>query len=131
MKGIKIGLLTFCSLAVLTGCGNKNLSCTMESSTSGMNTTNNVEINFKNDKVEKMKVVMDIEVHDEYKDQKQTLIDSLKQADKTMEVKETKKGIQVTADENSSYFSKLNLNDNKAKYSDVKKALEDGGFTCK
>lgn len=126
-------LLSFVAVGILTGCGSsgKTLKCTLDNQVSGMDSKTTVEAKFKSDKLDSMTVDVDITVPDEYKDQKKTLMDALSQTGEGIKVTETKEGIKITADSNSEYYKNLNLGDDKAKYSDAKKALESQGYKCK
>ena len=131
MKKIKMVILPIIAVLVLSGCGSKNLTCTMSTTTSGMKTDSTVEIGLKSNKVETMKVTIDVEIPDEYKDQKQTIIETFENMGTGMKAKETDKGIRVTADENSSFFDAYNIKDGKVKYDDIKEAFEAQNYTCK
>lgn len=130
-KGKLLLALPIVALA-LTGCGgSKTLTCTNSTTTSGMETKSTVEIKFNKNTVDAMNVTMDMKVPDEYKDQKQTLIDTLKTSMKGMDVSETKDGIRIKADSNSEYFDSFNIDKKNAKYDDAKKAFEAQGYKCK
>lgn len=132
MKKLKMVILPLVAVLMLSGCGgNESITCTMSTTTSGMNTDQKVEISLKNNKVDTMKVTIDIEVPDEYKDQKQAMMDAMNELGSGMEVKETEKGIRVTADQDSSYFDSYNIKDGKVKYDDIKEAFEAQNYTCK
>lgn len=132
---MKKGILVISSLVALvglTGCG-KKLTCTMENSQLGLEMKQKVEVKFKGDTVDTMKIAMDIVVPDKYKDQKQELIDSFKEEDENMKVTETKDGIRIEADSSSdsSLFDEFDVEGKEASYDDVKKAFEAQGYTCK
>lgn len=128
-KGVLV-LSSLVALVGLTGCG-KKLTCTMENSQSGLEMKQNVEIKFKDDSVDTMKVTMDITIPDEYKDEKQELIDMFKEEDENIKVTETNDGIRVEADENSDLFADMDIKDKEVSYDDAKKAFENQGYTCK
>lgn len=128
-KGILV-LSSLVALVGLTGCG-KKLTCTMDNSQSGLEASSKVEVKFKGDNVDSMKVSMDITVPEEYKDEKQGLIDMFKESYEDVKVTETKNGIRIEADENNSAFAGLDIKDKTVSYDDVKKAFEGQGYTCK
>lgn len=133
MKKLKMVILPLVAVLMLSGCGggNESVTCTMSTTTSGMNTDQKVEIKLKDNKVDTMKVTIDIEVPDEYKDQKQAMMDAMKELGSGMEVEETDKGIKVTADQDSSYFDAYNIKDGKVKIDDIKEAFEAQNYKCK
>ncbi len=133
---MKKGLLVLSSLAalvVMTGCGGKKLTCTMDNNSLGLETKSTVEVKFKKDVVDSMKVAMDITIPDEYKDQKDELIEEFKKSEENVKVTETKNGIKVEADSssNSDFFDDLDFDDKEVSYDDAKKAFEAQGYTCK
>lgn len=130
---MKKGILVISSLVALvglTGCG-KKLTCTMENNSLGLEMKQKVEVKFKGDTVDTMKVSMDITVPDEYKDRKQELIDMFKEEDDSIKVTETKNGIRIEADNDSDIFAEMDINGKEASYDDVKKAFEAQKYTCK
>lgn len=128
-KGILV-LSSLVALVGLTGCG-KKLTCTMENNSLGLEMKQKVEVKFKGDTVDTMKVSMDITVPDEYKDKKQELIDMFKEEDDSIKVTETKNGIRIEADNDSDIFAEMDINGKEASYDDVKKAFEANKYTCK
>lgn len=133
MKKIKFVILPLVALLVLSGCGSKKtLTCTNEMTMSGMETKVTAEIEFNKDKIEAMKVVMDMDLPEEYKDQKQTLIDTFEQSGTGMKAEETKNGIRITADQDSKYVADtFGIKGTEANYDDVKDAFESQNYTCK
>lgn len=131
MKKSKMAILSILAVVLLTGCGGKDsITCTMSSTQSGMTTKQKIEVKLENDKVDTMKVTMDIAIPDEYKDQKQTMIDTFKQMGTGMDVKETEEGIRVTADESSSFFDSYNIKEGKVSYDEIKEAFESQNYEC-
>lgn len=127
---MKKGKLLAASLLVLltmTGCGGKKLTCTNEIKESGIEMNQIIDVNFKGDKVDSMKVTVDVTLPDSLKDQKQTMIDSMKEEVKDAKVTETKNGFKVTGSTDAKDLG----TDNEAKYDDVKKTLEATGYKCK
>lgn len=127
---MKKGKLLAASLLVLltmTGCGGKKLTCTNEVKQSGVEMNQKISVNFKGDKVDSMKIAIDVTLPDSLKDQKQTMIDSVKSEVKDAKVKETKNGFTVEGGADAKDLG----TDNDAKYDDVKKTLETAGYKCK
>ncbi len=129
---MKKGKLLAASLLVLltmTGCGGKKLTCTSETNSLGMEMKSTVDVNFKGDKVNAMKIVVDVTLPDSMKEQKKTIMESFEKENtvKDAKVKETKNGFKVEG----SADAKTLGTDNEAKYDDVKKALEASGYKCK
>ena len=131
MKKTKLVVPALITLVTLTGCGGKKLTCTMSEKTLGIQNNMSVVVTFKNNKVDKMKATVDMILPDEYKDQKQTLIDTLKDSNKNIEVIETKDGIRTTISGNSDMAGELDLGDEIVTYDDVKKEFEEQGYNCK
>ncbi|MCI8446622.1 MAG: hypothetical protein HFH31_03905 [Bacilli bacterium] len=130
MKRSKLLLVSLFAVLALTGCGKKNLTCTMDSNISGMESKTTVSIKFNGNKVDSMKSAVDVTLPDSMKDQKQTLIDSYKNSEAAsddVKVSETNDGFRVEASANA---KDLGIEDS-AKYDDVKKVLESAGYTCK
>ena len=90
-------------LLTMTGCGSKGLTCTSESNSLGMEMKNTIKVNFKGDKVDSMKVTVDVTLPDSLKDQKQTMIDSFKENGdvENAKVTETKNGFKVEGSANA------------------------------
>ena len=131
MKKGKLVVLALVTLVTLTGCGGKKLACTMSEKTLGIQNNMSVEVTFKDNKVDKMKAIVDMVLPDEYKEQKQTLIDNIKDSNENMEVIETKDGIRTTISGGSDMIGELNLDDDITTYEDFKKHFEAQGYTCK
>ena len=129
MKGKLVALVALVSVFVMTGCGGKNLTCTTSNDIAGIEMNSTVKISFKGDKMNDMKVIIDVKVPDEYKDQKQDLVDELKELDENIKVTETKDGVkaEMTADED--YFKQLNIDSETVTYDDLKKAFEAQKYT--
>ena len=131
MKKVKLLLLSLVLVTVLTGCGsNKELSCSMTDTTSGLEVKSSVNIKLKNSKVDDMSVVVDAKIPEELAEQKQTIIDTLKGTDNSFEVSETEDGVRLTAGKDSKYFSNFNLEKEKVSYDELKETFEAAGFKC-
>ena len=131
MKKGKLVVLALVTLVTLTGCGGKKLACTMSEKTLGIQNNMSVEVTFKDNKVDKMKAIVDMVLPNEYKEQKQTLIDNIKDSNENIEVIETKDGIRTTISGSSDMAGELDLNEDIVTYDDVKKEFEAQGYTCK
>ncbi len=131
MKGKLVTLVAVVAVFAMTGCGGKKLACTNSNNIAGIEMNSKVEISFKGDKMNTMKVIMDVKVPDEYKDQKQDLIDELKELDADMKVTETKDGVraEMTADED--YFKELDIDSTTVSYDELKELFTKQGYTCK
>lgn len=131
MKGKLVALVAIVSVFVMTGCGGKKLTCTSSNNLAGIEMNSTVEVSFKGDKMNDMKVIIDVKVPDEYKDQKQDLIDELKELDEDIKVSETKDGVraEMTADED--YFKELNIDSTTVTYDELKEAFTKQNYTCK
>lgn len=134
MRKLKYVILPIVAVLVLSGCGNENktLTCTMDTQMSGMETKATVDIKFNDDKIDTMKVTMDMDLPEEYKDQKQTLIDTFEKSGSGMKAEETEKGIRITADQDSKYVADtFGIKGKEADYDEVKEAFESQNYTCK
>lgn len=130
MRKGKLVLLSLLSVLVLTGCGKKELVCTMNTSQSGVNMDSTVTVKFDGDTVEDMNLVMDMEIPESLQSSKDVLKSTYEALD--FKVEDSDKGFKLTADAESKYFKdNLKLGESKLKYDDAKKQLEDSGFTCK
>lgn len=129
MKKGKWILASLLVLFTLTGCGQKGLTCTTETSSTGMEMKSTVTAKFKGDKLNSMKVSVDVTLPDSLKEQKKTMMESFKNDStvKNAKIEETKNGFKL---EGSANAKDLGTDDN-AKYDDVKKALENSGYKCK
>ena len=149
MKKILLGL-GLCSTLVLTGCGGKTLTCTLDQSQSGIDMKSKMIINFddKDEAVKKVDVEMNITVDDETKKvMEQTGMsmeafsktmssnfDELKEEGYTDDSKVSNNTIKFKANINSDKLSdeqKQALNLNGDSMDSIKKGLEESGFTCK
>ena len=129
MKKGKWILASLLVLFTLTGCGQKELTCTTEESTMGVEMKNTITAKFKGDKLNHMKVSVDVTLPDSLKEQKKKMMESFKNDSSVKEakIKETKNGFKVEGSANAKDLG----TDEKAKYDDVKKALEKSGYKCK
>ncbi|MCI8544837.1 MAG: hypothetical protein HFH09_01240 [Bacilli bacterium] len=116
-------------LLTMTGCGSKSLTCTSETNSLGMEMKSTISSEFKGDKLNSMKVTVDVKLPESMMSQKKTIMESFEKENtvKEAKVKETKDGFKV---EGSADAKSLGT-DNNAKYDDVKKTLESAGYKCK
>ncbi len=116
-------------LLTMTGCGSKSLTCTSETNSLGMEMKSTITSKFKGDKLNSMKVTVDVKLPESMMSQKKTIMESFEKENtvKEAKVKETKDGFKV---EGSADAKSLGT-DNNAKYDDVKKTLESAGYKCK
>lgn len=129
MRRGKLVLLSLVTLLVLTGCGKKELTCTMSQTQNDVKMDSTVVVKFDGKTVEDMNMTMDVEVPESLQSQKELLKSSFEA--QTFKVEETDKGFKLTADSESKFFKDLKLGESKASYDDTKDALEAQGFTCK
>lgn len=129
MKSGKLVLLSLVTILVLTGCGKKELTCTMSQTQNGVKMDSEVVIEFDGKTVEDMNMTMDVEIPESLQEQKELLKSSFEA--QTFKVEESEKGFKLTADAESKFFKDLKLGESKASYDDTKEALEVQGFTCK
>lgn len=129
MKRGKLVLLSLITVLVLTGCGKKELTCTMSTEESGAKIDSTVVVKFGGKTVEDMNMTMDVEIPESLQAQKEVLRAFYEKADFKVEDSET--GLKLTADADSKYFEQLKLGESKASYDDTKEQLEKSGFTCK
>ena len=150
MKKIKYLVITLLALLVVTGCGSsKKLTCTKEESSSGIDMKQTITVNFNKDKVSKVKLSLNSKATDENIKSNWNLFSEAlgKQFSSS-----SKEGIKITTKDDSknyTYLIELEIDVNKAKkedledydmedildsnesYSDLKKELEEQGYSCK
>ncbi len=134
MKKGRLLLLSLVLITVMTGCGKKELSCVMTQVEEGVETKNNINVTLKNDKIDSMKVTGDITILEEYNEQKEELINTLRGTYNSLgyEVNDTDNGLKVSMDADIDYLRSLVLFDlgEKVSYDEVKEALESIGYIC-
>lgn len=142
MKKTKF-LAIFLFMTILTGCGDKTLSCTKKEDMSAGKATEKQVITFSNDKINLYDAEMTIKLNDNYKDYADLLLKSLEEPfsefkdKKGIEYKTSKKNniISVTL---SGKYSQMDEDTKKSlgiaenySFDEAKKSLEDDGYTCK
>lgn len=143
-----IAVLLCCTL-LFTGCGKKTLKCSKDYSSSyggSMKMTQDVEVEFKNDKIGKLVMSMNFELPESSASYASTYIDSLKNQYETSYGKYD--GVTVSVDKTSDLkftvsikiadYQKLSSEDKTAMgfvgsetYSANKSSFEKEGYTCK
>ena len=140
MVGVPILALLFTS-----GCGNtKELSCTMSDNANGMEMSQDVKVTFKKDTAKKLDMSMKITLDDELKDYASEMEKEMKSEYASME---DAKGVTIKTSTKDNVVSlnvvaDLDKMDDEAKeeldlagktetYDELKKSLEDQGYTCK
>lgn len=107
----------------------KSLTCIVDSNFHGLDSKITLQISVKKDKLTNINMIIDSVLPEEYKSQKQALINQLG-ADGRMQVTSTEQGIRLSTGMNNEYFETLGLNTDSS-YSELKEALEFQGYTCK
>ena len=126
-----------CSALLLTGCGGKKLTCTMEEEADGMGTTK-MEMVFHFDKegkkVESLDMEMAIEYDKDIKDETKEFYEGF--FEETCEDEEAPKDCKVTAKDDSISLKASGTPeeldyDAEGDYDEIKEEMEDDGYTCK
>ena len=140
MKKVLMSLLAISVAFILTGCGNDTLTCTMSESEDGMQTSQELKVNFSKDEVSKVNLKMDFTVGDEYSDymsfyknllesQFEDVTDNGGKVDVTQEGNTLKLDLSIDMNDLSEE-QKTNLDLSGTKES-VRSQLEEEGYTCK
>lgn len=137
--------LTVVVLGVVTGCGStKTLTCVQEENEDGLKMKQTIEAVFKKDSVTKMTMTNEMEVPEEYKSYLSVFESSLKEE---LSEYENKSGVTVDMKTKDSVLSavitadltkmdeetkeELEIAGNNKKYDEIKKSMEEEGYTCK
>lgn len=137
--------LTVVMLGAITGCGDsKTLKCVKTETDDGLKMKQTIEAVFKKDSVTKMTMTNDIEVSDEYAAFLDVFKSSLKEEFSEFENKtgvtvdmKTKGNVLsavITADltkMDEKTKEDLDMVDNEQNYDDIKKSMQEEGYTCK
>lgn len=143
-KNLYLGCLVL-GLLFFTGCGSKSLSCTRENNYSDeMIMNQDLSVSFKNDKVSKLSMDMDVKLGESYASFKDSLIESVESEFSGFS---DQSGISYKTSKNDDGFNfKVKINFNKLSddakknldivnyensYDGVKAELEDAGYSCK
>ena len=131
LKILAVVAFLLVALFVLTGCGDK-LVATKVTEESGMKVQEKIEVSFKNDKVDKVKMTMTFDNKETAEAMKSlfTLGLSMSEEDIKMDVKQSGKSLIVTFDAKAyaEYAGESDVNMTKA---EMKKALEEEGYKVK
>lgn len=145
MKGLKI-LIVLIGLFCLTGCGNKNLTCTLVDDSNGVKTTQTVKMSYKDDALTKTKMSIEvIAIDDEVKDtwnliMGESVIDDINEDGLkiTTENDNKKYRFNTTVDIDYTKASAELLEeygfepyDSKITYDEMKRLATEDGYTCK
>lgn len=132
MKKLLVLMTTLLTVTILTGCGEKNLSCTKSDTESGMEMKTTVEVSYNDDdSVEKVTMITDIIVPEEYASRKSELVDLFDNGEEGTTAVETKDGVRVTITGDESLMNDIKDNDEDVSYDALKKAFTDEGYSCK
>lgn len=132
MKKIFVLITTLFAVTMLTGCGEKKLVCTKSDSESGMEMKSTVEVSYNDDdSVEKVTMITDIKVPEEYASRKSELVELFDNGEEGTTVVETKDGVRVTITGDESLMNEIENNNEDVSYDALKKVLTDEGYSCK
>jgi len=144
MKNFKQGLLLIGMILLLSGCGEKKLTCTKDDSNTGESSSYKMVLTYKKDTLTKMHATDAITLSDEYKDQIDDMVSKYNSLyddfNKIDGFKATVTGkdnvITITVDTDVTKLSdddksSLGVNVYSTSYNDAKSNIEADGFTCK
>lgn len=142
---LKVGVLALV-LVLVSGCGAKGkvLTCTMTNEETGMKSDQTMKVSFKDNKASKVNMTMKMTLDDEYA----SYLSSVKSMmDSEFEEFTSKTGVKYDskADKNTininleldvtklseSDLKDMNFDNSLGTYDEVKKSLEESGYTCK
>lgn len=141
-KIVGISILTVL-LLLTSACGTKKLVCTQKGSDIGKKTETTLEVFFDGKKVSKVKEKIEITFEEEYKDSIDSYYKALNEnykdgpLEEGIDVKVTKGDDNICVDLNIDMKKQTdesnagNVVDASAERSEIKKSLEDSGYTCK
>ena len=141
-KGKLLGIFLFMAI-ILTGCGDKTLSCVKEEDIDFSKVNEKQVITFSNNKIKLYEAEMIIQLNDDTKDYADLLLSSLEEPfsdykdKKGIEYKTNKKDNNISLTFSADY-SKMDKETKKSlgisedsSLEKTKKSLEDDGYTCK
>ena len=142
MKKVVKLIGTLGCVLLLCGCGSKKMSCTMDTDDEVMKSNVLMNVSFKKDSIDKIKISSNYEIKDEYKDIVQTIKDSYDEvyniSNKNIKYKSSLNDNKIDINLELKYpkldddaKTKLGLNDFSGKRDEVKTKLGDLGYTCK
>ena len=142
MKKIVKLIGTLGCVLLLCGCGSKKMSCTMDTDDEVMKSNVLMNVSFKKNSIDKIKISSNYEIKDEYKDIVQTIKDSYDEvyniSNKNIKYKSSLNDNKIDINLELKYpkldddaKTKLGLNDFSGNRDEVKTKLSDLGYTCK
>lgn len=142
MKKVVKLIGTLGCVLLLCGCGSKKMSCTMNTDDEVMKSNVLMNVSFKKDSIDKIKISSNYEIKDEYKDIVQTIKDSYDEvyniSNKNIKYKSSLNDNKIDINLELKYpklddeaKTKLGLNDFSGNRDEVKTKLSDLGYTCK
>lgn len=142
MKKVVKLIGTLGCVLLLCGCGSKKMSCTMDTDDEVMKSNVLMNVSFKKDSIDKIKISSNYEIKDEYKDIVQTIKDSYDEvyniSNKNIKYKSSLNDNKIDINLVLKYpkldddaKTKLGLNDFSGNRDEVKTKLSDLGYTCK
>lgn len=142
MKKVVKLIGTLGCVLLLCGCGSKKMSCTMDTDDEVMKSNVSMNVSFKKNSIDKIKISSNYEIKDEYKDIVQTIKDSYDEvyniSNKNIKYKSSLNDNKIDINLELKYpkldddaKTKLGLNDFSGNRDEVKTKLSDLGYTCK
>lgn len=142
MKKVVKLIGTLGCVLLLCGCGSKKMSCTMDTDDEVMKSNVLMNVSFKKNSIDKIKISSNYEIKDEYKDIVQTIKDSYDEvyniSNKNIKYKSSLNDNKIDINLELKYpkldddaKTKLGLNDFSGNRDEVKSKLSDLGYTCK
>lgn len=142
MKKVVKLIGTLGCVLLLCGCGSKKMSCTMDTDDEVMKSNVLMNVSFKKNSIDKIKISSNYEIKDEYKDIVQTIKDSYDEvyniSNKNIRYKSSLNDNKIDINLELKYpkldddaKTKLGLNDFSGNRDEVKTKLSDLGYTCK
>lgn len=142
MKKVVKLIGTLGCVLLLCGCGSKKMSCTMDTDDEVMKSNVLMNVSFKKDSIDTIKISSNYEIKDEYKDIVQTIKDSYDEvyniSNKNIKYKSSLNDNKIDINLELKYpkldddaKTKLGLNDFSGNRDEVKTKLSDLGYTCK
>ena len=142
MKKVVKLIGTLGCVLLLCGCGSKKMSCTMNTDDEVMKSNVLMNVSFKKNSIDKIKISSNYEIKDEYKDIVQTIKDSYDEvyniSNKNIKYKSSLNDNKIDINLELKYpkldddaKTKLGLNDFSGNRDEVKTKLSDLGYTCK
>lgn len=142
MKKVVKLIGTLGCVLLLCGCGSKKMACTMNTDDEVMKSNVLMNVSFKKDSIDKIKISSNYEIKDEYKDIVQTIKDSYDEvyniSNKNIKYKSSLNDNKIDINLELKYpklddeaKTKLGLNDFSGNRDEVKTKLSDLGYTCK